>query len=56
LTEERKRQCKKISEIVEEMTEDAIELYDDGKIDRFLTSLEALDLLLDVEFSICERE
>jgi len=56
LIEERKIQCRKISEITDSLIEDAIELYYDGKLDRFLTALESLDMLLDVEFSVCERK
>jgi len=48
--------CSKISEITDSVTDEAIRFYDEGKLDRFWEALEALDILLDVEIKVCERE
>lgn len=48
--------CSKISEITDEVTDEAIKFYDEGKLDRFWAALDVLDLLLDVEARVCERE
>lgn len=51
-----KLKCSKISEITDKVTDEAIKLYDEGKLDRFWAALDVLDLLLDVEARVCERE
>lgn len=48
--------CRKISEITDNITDKAIKFYDEGKLDRFWATLDVLDLLLDVEAKVCERE
>ncbi|GAH32883.1 unnamed protein product [marine sediment metagenome] len=48
--------CSKLSEITDAVTDEAIKFYDEGKLDRFWAALDVLDLLLDVEARVCERE
>ncbi len=50
------QRCRKISKITDNMTDEAIKLYDEGKLDRFWAAIEALNLLLEVELGVCEIE
>jgi len=38
------------------MTDEAIKLYDEGKMSRFWAAVEALNILLEVEVGVCEIE
>ncbi len=48
--------CRRISEITDELTDKAIGFYDEGKLDKFWTAIDALNLLLEVEGGVCELE
>ncbi len=48
--------CRRISEITDELTDKAIGFYDEGKLDKFWTAIDALNLLLEVESGVCELE
>ena len=54
MSESRELRCRRISEITKDMTEKAIALYDEDKLDRFWSAIEALHLLLEVEVGVCE--
>jgi len=54
LSESKELRCRRISEITKDMTEKAIALYDEDKLDRFWSAIEALHLLLEVEVGVCE--
>lgn len=56
MDKERKLQCKKISEITDKVTDKAIAHYDEGEMVAFWDTINALDILLDVEAGICELE
>lgn len=56
MADKKKLKCSKISEITDNVTDEAIRFYDDGKLDSFWAALDVLDLLLDVEARVCERE
>jgi len=56
LADKKMLKCSKISEITDSVTDEAIRFYDDGKLDRFWATLDVLDLLLDIEAKVCERE
>lgn len=56
MTDKKMLKCSKISEITDSVTDEAIRFYDDGKLDRFWATLDVLDLLLDIEAKVCERE
>ena len=49
MADKKKLKCRKISEITDEVTDEAIKFYDDGKLDRFWAALDVLDLLLEVD-------
>ena len=46
--------CRRISEITDDMTDKAIAFYDKGKMEDFWASLEALNLLMDIEKGVCD--
>jgi len=46
--------CSKISEITDTMTDKAIDFYDEGKMEDFWASLDALSLLMDIEKGVCD--
>ena len=48
--------CRKISEITDKMTDEAIKFYDKGELSRFWAAVESLNLLLEVEMGVCELE
>ena len=56
MTDKKMLKCRKISEITDSVTDEAINFYDEGKLDRFWATIDVLDLLLDVEARVCERE
>jgi len=56
LADKKMLKCSKLSEITDAVTDEAIKFYDEGKLDRFWAALDVLDLLLDVEARVCERE
>ncbi len=56
MTGSKELRCRRISEIKDEMTDKAIAFYDEDKLDRFWSAIEALNLLLEVEMGVCELE
>lgn len=56
MTGKKKLQCRKVSEITDTVTNEAIKFYDEGKLDKFWAAVEALDLLLDVEIRVCDKK
>lgn len=56
MAEKKELRCRKISEITDNLTDKAIEFYDEGKMEDFWASLEALNLLMDIEKGVCDIE
>jgi len=56
MAEKKDIRCRKISEITDNLTDKAIEFYDEGKMDDFWASLEALSLVMDIEKGVCYIE
>ena len=48
--------CRRISEITDNLTDEAIRLYDEGKMEDFWASLESLNLLMDIKKGVCDIE
>jgi len=48
--------CRKISKIADTLTDNAIKLYDEGKMVAFWDTVNALDILTDVQSKVCNLE
>ena len=48
--------CLKITKIADDLTDNAIELYNDGEMVAFWDAVNALDILTDVQSKVCNME